>query len=793
LKDAQNGSDLVGKCTTGTNSWDGIIFKFDNTLDLSGDTTFTMLVYHPELTGSTRLQFDGTGMSALKLNVDYATPGQWQLITWRIPRSYDGKIKQVMLVFAHNRAVAGEEWYFDELRGPVTNPKLGQSLFFDFEGAVETHPVLVESSAKFLGVRENPLKAGRNTSDSVGLMMTSATDWDGLKYEFSQPIDLSGDTIFTMLVYHPDSTGSIRLQFDGVGMSSLKLNVDYSTPGAWQLLTWRVPSSYDDKINRVLLVFDHNNGQPGGADSADEEQWYFDELRGAPENLPPDIVPAKVYYSTENLRKDWAAFDGAAYGGVVSNPAKDAVNDGEYAGKFLTGNNGWSGIYYDLPAAIDFTTEQTFLMWVYSDSTGDVRIQLEKPGLATKPKYVLTYDTPGQWKKMEFTATTNVGSPLETDVYSRMVLVFDDKDKDVGEEWYFDFLLGPPIGPVDPYFTYFDYETEATTPNITAPSWGSVVYAGSVDNPMKDAVNESDLCGLWISGNVNWHYAEWIMDRTIDFSEGTTFSMKVFNPDSTGNARVQIDDANGLNLKMSEPYTTAGQWQEIIFTPYHIIENSTGEVTDDSYYKVKLIFDDTDVDIEEYWYFDDMKGPGLTPIYYIDALFTVTSTTANTDYTMDINNEGNLIQLYDDGTNGDVTAADGIWSVFLPDLPEGDHVYDIFADGNLIGDGDFPFNLPMTPKTVVINYNHDGTPVANLFKDVIRIYPNPAREELNVLLNDEAVSLQIHNFFGKMLWEDSTHGENHYRYNTNNLIPGPYTVTIFSTDGSYITRKFVKQ
>jgi hypothetical protein len=793
MKDAGNGSDWVGKFTTGGNAWDGIIYKFDNALDLREDSIFTMMVYHPELTGSTRLQFDGSGMSSLKLNVDYETPGAWQKITWRIPREYDGKIKQVMLVFAHNRAGAGEEWYFDELSGPDTYPLVGQYLYFDFEGSAETNPVFKETSATFLGVVENPDKSGANASDSVGLTMTSAVDWDGISYEFAQPINLTGDTIFTMMVYHPDSTGSIRMQFDGIGMSSLKINVDYTTPGAWQLLTWPVPSQYDNKINKLLLVFDHNNGQPGGADSGDVEEWYFDELRGAPEYPAPDFRPAKEYYSTLSLRKEWTGFDGATYEGVYENPAPDAVNDGAYAAKFLTRNNGWSGIYYDLPAAIDFTEEQIFQLWVYSDSTGDVRVQLERPGTSTKIRYVKTYGTPGQWAKLEFTPADNTGDPIESDLYTRIVLIFDDKDKDPGEVWYFDNLYGPPIGQVDPYFTYFDYESDELTPNMVAPSWGSVVYAGKTENPSKDDVNPSDNVGLWITGNVNWHYSEWIMDRTIDFSEGTTFSMKVYNADSTGNARIQLDDANGLNLKMSEPYETPGMWQEIIFTPYNIIENSTGEITDDSYYKVKLIFDDADTDIEEYWYFDEMKGPGLTPIYYIDALFTVTSTTTNTDYTIEINNDGNSIQLYDDGTNGDVTAGDNVWSVFIAGLPEGDHVYDIFADGSIIGDGDIPFNLPMTTQTVTINYDHTGVPVVDLYKDMVRIYPNPAMNELNVLLPDGAQHIRVYSFSGKLMWDEKIHTEGIYRYNTRNLIPGVYTVMITGQDGKVEARKFVKQ
>jgi hypothetical protein len=789
---------------TSATDWDGIQLKFAAPLDLSADTIFTMLVYHPDSMGSIRLQFDGTDMSSLKLNVPYSTPGSWELLTWNVPSSYDGRINRVLLVFDHNNGQPGgadgpdiEQWYFDELRGANLHLIVGEYLYFDFEGDIDTNPELVESSALFLGVKANPVKDQINQSDSVGLTQTSGTaDWDGLKYVFDQPIDLSNDTIFTMMVYHPDSTGSVRMQFDGVGMSSLKLNVDYTTPGSWELLTWNVPIEYDDMIKQVLLVFDHNNGQAGGADAADVEEWYFDDMRGPVENLPPDTIPPKTYYRTENLRKDWIGFDAAIYDGVVDNPSPDAVNDGQYAGKYLTGSNTWSGVYYDLPAAIDFSASESFMMWVYSDSSGYVRIQLENTDVTTKPKLSVLYDTPGVWKALTFTAADNVGDPLLDDTYDRIVLIFDDKDADVGEAWYFDNLLGPEIGEVDPTYVYFDYETPETTPPFVAPSWGSVVYGGTVANPSKDDVNESDSVGLQITGNVGWHYMEWILDRTIDFSEGYIFKMKVYHADSTGNARIQLDDANGLNLKMSVPYTTPGEWQELTFSPFEVMENSTGEVTDDSYYKVKLIFDDTDNDIEEYWYFDDMIGPGLTPLYYVDALFTVTQVQSDaTDYAIQLNNTGDMIDLYNDGTNGDTSAVDNVWTILVAGLPVGDHVYDIYADGALAENGDdVAFTVPMTTQTVTINFNHEeGGAVHSVegLNDVV-IYPNPAHDNLTIKHIKEIVQVKVYRIDGAEVMNVSSINAQKLTINTSNLTSGFYVVSIVDKDGATTNSRFIK-
>lgn len=801
--DAVNGSDSVGLSMTSATDWDGIQLKFGTPLDLRADTVFTMLVYHPDSTGSIRLQFDGTGISSLKLNVDYSTPGQWELLTWRIPSEYDGKINRVLLVFDHNNGQPGgldgsdvEEWYFDELRGPELYPATGEFLYFDFEGDAENDPVFSESSAKFLGVRENPSIDDVNGSDSVGLTMTSATDWDGIQFKFNEPLDLSGDTIFTMLVYHPDSMGSIRLQFDGEGMSSLKINEPYTTPGAWEMLTWPVPAQYDSMINRVLLVFDHNNGQPGGLDGSDVEEWYFDEMRGTPEYPPPPppTAPPKQYYNTENFRKDWTGFDGATYEGVVDNPSKDDVNGWDHAGMFMTGNNGWSGISYDLPSTIDFSEWMKFRMWVYSDSVGYVRVQLESSGGAsTKPKLSVLYDTPGQWKELDFTEADNLGDPMINDTYDKIVLIFDDRDAEAGETWYFDNVLGPPIENIDPVRTYVDFETPETSPPIVAPSWESVIYAGVVENPHKDDVNGSDSVGLFITGNVGWQYIEYYEMSTIDFSEGHTFSMKVYNADSIGNSRIQLDDPDGKNLKMTEPYTTAGQWQVINFDVNHVLDNSSGEIKDDWYRHIKLIFDDLANDAEEYWYFDDVKGPALTPIYYINGLFTVQSEFPDvTGYKIEIDNDGNMIDLYDDGTNGDTLADDDVWTMLVEGLSPGDHVYDILADDALVTNGDdVAFTMPMTDNVVSIEFVDKNTDAVfdESAPSGLVLYPNPAHDRIWIECDRGISALRVYNITGAEVISRSVHSGRSYQLDTSELPPGIYAVRVTDEDGKMIIGK----
>jgi len=152
-KAGANLSDSVGLGFTGANSWDGFTYNFPAALNLSTIQSFTMKVYHPTLSGETRLQF-GPGGDDLKLDVMYTTPGEWAELTWDIPDGYDGILTKVLICFAHDRAEADEEWYFDELKGAPTYMVTGPQTYYSTKS--KRVDVTGFQGAVFEGVVENP-------------------------------------------------------------------------------------------------------------------------------------------------------------------------------------------------------------------------------------------------------------------------------------------------------------------------------------------------------------------------------------------------------------------------------------------------------------------------------------------------------------------------------------------------------------------------------------------------------------------------------------------------------------
>lgn len=651
-------------------------------------------------------------------------------------------------------------------------------LYFDFES--DKNPEFTNVGGSWEGVVNNPAKDAVNGSDSVGSTLTGAAAWDGIQIVLDGYLDLRNENKFTMKVYHPTLQGETRLHFKG--KKELKVDVMYTTPGEWAELTFEIPVADDNQYNQVLLCFAHER-------SAADELWYFDDLRGAPVYIPPQ---PNVYYSTVNFRKEWSTFDNTTYE-VTPNPSPDMENSRPFAAASLTGINTWSGIYYDLAGPIDFTETQKFTILVYSDSIGDVRVQLEGDGVE-KLKITVPYTTPGEWTMLTFDPA-NATSGNTSIVYTRFVLIFDDKDSDVGESWYFDEIRGPvlTIGDIDPVRTYFDFDETNTESNFFA--WQSAVWGNVIENPAKAGVNTSDSVGLFYTGTDTWSGIAYDLPSTIDFSEGTIFTMMVYS-DSAGIARFQLEQRGNSNtadrVRVLVDYTTPGEWAVLTFDAK--LSEAAGP-KDDYFNRVVLIFDAGDTDLGEEWYFDELMGPGLTPVYYTDVTFQVANVnTTSSSYSISLDN-GDPMDLYNDGTNGDVTAGDSIWTVTVSDLPVGDYVMDVLTDGVLISSADdIAITVDPVAAGVTIEYVHDMTGIGEFRSDGFMVYPNPALDHITIRMNTGTIrSVSVYNIQGSAVKKINSIRQSEMTLGISDLASGLYFIRITDDQGTDKVMKFIKK
>ena len=170
-------------------------------------------------------------------------------------------------------------------------------------------------------------------------------------------------------------------------------------------------------------------------------------------NLPIDFESGTV--TTENFTD----FNGGT-GSVVDNPYIAEENESSLVGKIVRdGGDIWAGSYLELEDFIDFTTNTTINMRVYSVSPGlHVKFKLENNDSSSatdRDAYTSTYD---QWETLTWSFA---GEPTNT--YEKLVLMFDFGNIGNGTDsstFYFDdiFQTDPTGGlsQIDLPITYDD-------------------------------------------------------------------------------------------------------------------------------------------------------------------------------------------------------------------------------------------------------------------------------------------------------------------------------------------------
>ncbi len=123
---------------------------------------------------------------------------------------------------------------------------------------------------------------------------------------------------------------------------------------------------------------------------------------------------------------------------VVDNPHPDDVNSSAHVGKIITTADKWELLWSEpFATRFDFSKGSTFTMKVYSEVAGNVHLKLEHPTNYNlgQTEVIKELTTTGEWVNMEFDFSSK---KPKSDLYGKIVLLFDGGGTYEGNEWYFD-------------------------------------------------------------------------------------------------------------------------------------------------------------------------------------------------------------------------------------------------------------------------------------------------------------------------------------------------------------------
>ena len=567
-------------------------------VDFSNSSVFTMKVFAQR---AVPVLFKLEGLN-VERSVTHTGSG-WEELSFDFSGNTGPGVSQVTLIFdlGVNGDAGGDpdNWtfLFDDIVTPIGSGGTGgdggdDSAFSatDFEPAGAPY-TFGDFGGGVVTVIDNSQSSGINTSATVGQMQKFAGEvFGGSTLTLNGEVDFSDSSTFTMKVF---ASRSVPVLFKLEG-----LNVERSvthTGSGWEELSFDFAGDTGAGVTQITLIFDLGvNGDAGG--DADNWTFLFDDIAlssAADEAGAGDGAGASagnvtfdddaVLYTFTDFGDDTVTLLGADPTPVTNVVA--VTTKGVGAATFAGTTVGGSSFVYPLTA-----TDSQITVRVYVPDVGTpVRLKLEDATDPTKSvEAQVVTSVANEWETLtfDFNVQAEGTAALNPSYTFDKVSIFFNFGTDgatAGEKTYFwdDITFiggsgnGSPTGAA-PAFSTTDFEP-AGAPYTFGDFGGGAVTV--IDNPQSAGINTSATVAQMqkFAGEV-FGGSTLTLNGEVDFSEGSTFTMKVFASRSVE----VLFKLEGLNVERSVTHAGSG-WEELSFD----FAGDTGaDVT-----KISLFFD----------------------------------------------------------------------------------------------------------------------------------------------------------------------------------------------------------
>ncbi|MBT3899608.1 MAG: family 16 glycosylhydrolase [Gammaproteobacteria bacterium] len=569
-------------------------------VDFSNSSVFTMKVFAQR---AVPVLFKLEGLN-VERSVTHTGSG-WEELSFDFAGDTGPGVTQVTLIFdlGVNGDAGGDpdNWtfLFDDIVTPIGSGGTGgdggdDSAFSatDFEPAGAPY-TFGDFGGGVVTVIDNSQSSGINTSATVGQMQKFAGEvFGGSTLTLNGEVDFSDSSTFTMKVF---ASRSVPVLFKLEG-----LNVERSvthTGSGWEELSFDFAGDTGAGVTQITLIFDLGvNGDAGG--DADNWTFLFDDIAlssaadeaGAGDGDGAEASAGNVTFDDDAVLYTFTDFgdDTVTLLGADPTPVTNVVavtTKGVGAATFAGTTVGGSTFAYPLTA-----TDSQITVRVYVPDVGTpVRLKLEDATDPTKSvEAQVVTSVANEWETLtfDFNVQAEGTAALNPSYTFDKVSIFFNFGTDgatAGEKTYFwddiTFIGGSGNGSstgAAPAFSTTDFEP-AGAPYTFGDFGGGAVTV--IDNPQSAGINTSASVAQMqkFAGEV-FGGSTLTLNGEVDFSEGSTFTMKVFASRSVE----VLFKLEGLNVERSVTHAGSG-WEELSFD----FAGDTGaDVT-----KISLFFD----------------------------------------------------------------------------------------------------------------------------------------------------------------------------------------------------------
>ena len=483
------------------------------------------------------------------------------------------------------------------------------SLPLDFESEVLTYPWGGFGGAN-PSIVANPAPGAGNASNTVmQLEKTSGSEvWAGVSMKLDEPMDFSSGNEIAVNVWSPRAGTPILLKMEKSTDPNTSAEVSVSTTkgGEWETLVFDMSTSvtgtFDAANNYDVIVVFGDFGTNGLG-----ENFYFDDFIIPSSSTVPVGMP--LYFESPIINYAWGGF-GGANPSIIDNPDMSGINTSSKVLQLekTAGSEVWAGAALALDEPMDFSEGSVVAMKVWSPRAGiPVLFKMEKTGDPnTSAEVSVNTTVANEWEWLYFDMSTSTVGTFDPTIDYGVVVVFADFGTNgQGENFYFDDMLIP---------------SQTQYPLVLPLSFESVIqqypWAGFgnanpsiVDNPDPNGENTSTrvLQLEKTAGAETWAGASLALANPIDFSSGSTISIKVWSPRAGTPILFKMEDGadNTISAEVLATTTAAGAWETLTFD---MSTSTVGTFDPANNYSVVVVFADFGNPGQgENFYFDDIQ------------------------------------------------------------------------------------------------------------------------------------------------------------------------------------------
>ena len=404
----------------------------------AGATTMQARVYSPAagITVKLKVEDHTNGNIAVETDAVTTVANAWEVIEFNFANQSAGTpalnfantYDKASIFFDFGTAGSGKVFYCDDVKmkpAAVVLSQINLPVTFD---ATNVNYAVTDFGNNSTVNAVDPTSSSNKVKKTT--KPTGAETWAGTTIGtpdgFATKIPITtAATKMSARVYAPAAGLKIKLKIEDKtdGTKSVETDVLTTKANEWETLVFdfSTQSSGTAALNTALtydkasIFFDFGTAGSG-------KVFYWDDVQfGVPEN--PNAIALPLTFESTTATYSFTDFSGGA-ATVVNNPDKTAPNTSAKVGKMVKGaGDPWAGSYITLDSRIDFSTNKTFKVKVYSPRVGAkllLKVENLTDGNIGFEKEVAT-TVANAWEELTF----DYSAISTTNSYQKIVLIFD--------------------------------------------------------------------------------------------------------------------------------------------------------------------------------------------------------------------------------------------------------------------------------------------------------------------------------------------------------------------------------